>query len=116
MSKIDKASFFAASQYCSTPVTGENTPRYSFNGVINQRRKALDLIKQIAGLMRATVYYRNGSIKIALDKAETTTDYLFTNANVVNGKFNYSGIEKDKKYTQVNVTYFNNNIQEPLIS
>ena len=110
--KIDKASFFAASQYCSTPVTGENTPRYSFNGVINQRRKALDLIKQIAGLMRATVYYRNGSIKIALDKAETTTDYLFTNANVVNGKFNYSGIDKDKKYTQVNVTYFNNNIQE----
>ncbi len=110
--KIDKASFFAASQYCSTPITGEDTPRYSFNGVINQRRKALDLIKQIAGLMRATVYYKNGSIKIALDKAETVTSYLFTNANVVDGKFNYSGLDKDKKFTQVNVAYFNNSIQE----
>ena len=110
--KIDKASFFEASKHCSTPITGEDTPRYSFNGVINQRRKALDLIKQIAGLMRATVYYRNGNIKIALDKAETTTDYLFTNANVVDGKFNYAGLDKDKKYTQVNVTYYNNDIQE----
>ena len=110
--KIDKASFFEASKHCSTPITGEDTPRYSFNGVINRRRKALDLIKQVASLMRATVYYKDGSIKIALDKAETTTNYLFTNANVVDGKFSYSGIDKDKKYTQVNVAYFNNNIQE----
>ena len=109
-SKIDKASFFIASQYCSTPVTGESTPRYSFNGVINQRKKAIDLIRQVAALMRATVYYKNGSIKIALDKLESTTSYLFTNANVVDGKFSYSGIDKDKKYTQVNVTYFNNDI------
>ncbi len=111
-SKINKPSFFEASKHCSTPITGEDTPRYSFNGVINRRRKALDLIKQIAGLMRATVYYKDGSIKIALDKAETVTSYLFTNANIINGKFNYSGIDKDKKYTQVNVAYFNNNIQE----
>ena len=110
--KIDKASFYVASLYCATPVTGETTPRYSFNGVINQRRKALDLIKQIAGLMRATIYYKSGSIKIALDREESTTSYLFTNANVIDGKFNYSGIDKDKKYTQVNITYFNNDIQE----
>ena len=110
--KIDKASFYVASLYCATPVTGETTPRYSFNGVINQRKKAIDLIKQVAALMRATVYYKNGSIKIALDKLESTTSYLFTNANVVDGKFSYSGIDKDKKYTQVNVTYFNNDIQE----
>jgi len=110
--KINKASFYAASLYCSTPVTGEDTPRYSFNGVINKRRKALALIKEIAGLMRATVYYQNGSIKIAIDKAETVTSYLFTNANVVEGKFNYAGLDKDKKFTQVNVAYFNNGIQE----
>ena len=110
--KIDKASFYVASLYCATPVTGETTPRYSFNGVINQRRKALDLIKEIAGLMRATIYYKSGSIKIALDREESTTSYLFTNANVIDGKFNYSGIDKDKKYTQVNITYFNNDIQE----
>tara|TARA_R100000353_G_scaffold95989_2_gene70266 strand:+ start:2074 stop:5781 length:3708 start_codon:yes stop_codon:yes gene_type:complete len=111
-STIDKASFFAASQYCSTPITGEDTPRYSFNGVINKRRKALNLIKEIASLMRATIYYRNGSIKIALDKLETNTSYLFTNANVVDGKFSYSGLDKDKKFTQVNVSYFNMDIQE----
>ena len=110
-SKIDKASFYAASLYCSR-FNSTNKPRYSFNGVINQRKKALDLIKEVAGLMRATVYYKNGSIKIALDKPESVTSYLFTNANVVNGAFSYSGTDKDKKYTQINVSYFNNEIQE----
>jgi len=110
-SKIDKASFYAASAYCSD-FNNTGKPRYSFNGVINKRKKALDLIKEVAGLMRATVYYQNGSIKIALDKPETVTSYLFTNANVVNGQFTYSGTDKDKKITQINVSYFNNNIQE----
>lgn len=110
-SKIDKASFYAASAYCSD-FNNTGKPRYSFNGVINQRKKALDLIKEVAGVMRATVYYKNGSIKIALDKPETVTSYVFTNANVVNGSFTYSGTDKDKKYTQINVSYFNNDIQE----
>jgi hypothetical protein len=109
--KIDKASFYAASAYCSD-FNNSGKPRYSFNGVINRRKKALDLIKEVAGLMRATVYYKNGSIKIALDKSETVTSYLFTNANVVDGAFTYSGTDKDKKYTQINVSYFNNEIQE----
>ena len=109
--KIDKASFYAASVYCSD-FNNSGKPRYSFNGVINKRKKALDLIKEVAGLMRATVYYKNGSIKIALDKPETVTSYLFTNANVVDGAFTYSGTDKDKKYTQINVSYFNNEIQE----
>ena len=110
--KINKASFYEASAYCSTPVSGQTTPRFSFNGVLNQRKKALDVIKEVASLMRASLYYKNGSIKIAIDKPETVTSYLFTNANVVDGSFSYSGSDKDKKYTQVNVSYFNNQIQE----
>ena len=110
--KIDKASFLAASLYCATPVLGETKPRYSFNGVIKTRKKALDIVREIAGLMRATLYYRNGSLKIAIDKPETVVSYLFTNANVIDGLFNYSGIDKDKKFNQVNVSYFNNDIQE----
>tara|TARA_R100001510_G_scaffold15010_1_gene12322 strand:- start:1647 stop:5249 length:3603 start_codon:yes stop_codon:yes gene_type:complete len=110
--KIDKASFFAASLYCSTPLPNQTSPRYSFNGVIKTRKKALDIIREVAGLMRATLYYRNGSLKIAIDKPETLVSYLFTNANVVDGLFNYSGTDKDKKFTQVNVSYFNNDIQD----
>tara|TARA_B100001093_G_scaffold329932_1_gene314958 strand:- start:1929 stop:5861 length:3933 start_codon:yes stop_codon:yes gene_type:complete len=108
--KIDIASFYAASAHSSALIGGK--ARYSFNGVIKQRRKALQIIKEIAGLMRATLYYKSGSLKIALDVPESTVSYLFTNANVVNGVFNYSGIDKDKKYTQINVSYFNNDIQE----
>ena len=110
-SKIDSASFFAASQYCCD-FNNTGLPRFSFNGVLNRRKKALDVIKEIASFMRATLYYKNGSIKIAIDKPETVTSYLFTNANVVDGAFNYSGNDKDKKYTQINVSYFNNDIQE----
>ena len=108
---IDKASFYEASLYCSDfHSTGQ--PRYSFNGVINQRKKALDVIKEVAGVMRATIYYKNGNLKVAVDKQETVTSYLFTNANVVDGQFSYSGSEKDKKYSQINVAYYNNKLQE----
>ena len=111
---IDKPSFYTASLYCSELVNTPDgqTPRFSFNGIINTRKKGLDVIKEVAGLMRASLYYKNGSLKISLEKPETVTSYLFTNANVVDGVFNYSGIDKDKKFTQINVTYFNNNIQE----
>ncbi len=108
---IDKASFYEASLYCSDfHNTGQ--PRYSFNGVLNTRKKALDVIKEVAGVMRATIYYKNGNLKIAVDKQETDTSYLFTNANVVDGQFNYSGSERDKKYSQINVAYYNNKLQE----
>ena len=110
-STIDKASFYEASLYCSNFAnTGE--PRYSFNGVLNVRKKALDVIKEVAGIMRATLYYKNGNLKIALDKKETDTSYLFTNANVVDGQFNYVGSDKDKKFSQINVAYYNNDLQE----
>ena len=109
--KIDKASFYAASLYCSA-FGNSGKPRYSFNGVIKTRKKALEIIREVAALMRATLYYKNGSLKIALDKPETVVSYLFTNANVIDGIFSYSGTEKDKKFTQVNVSYFNNDIQE----
>jgi len=111
---IDKASFYAASEYCSELISSPDgqIPRYSFNGVIKTRKKGLDVIREVAGVMRASLYYKNGSLKIALDKPDTVTSYLFTNANVVDGAFNYSGTDKDKKFTQVNVSYFNNDIQE----
>ena len=108
--KIDKPSFYVASAHSSALIGGK--ARYSFHGVIKQRKKAIEIIKEIAGIMRATLYYKNGLLKIALDVPESTVSYLFTNANVVDGVFNYSGVEKDKKYTQVNVSYFNNDIQE----
>ena len=63
--KIDKASFYAASTYCSGLIAGK--PRYSFNGVIKTRKKALDVIKEVCGLMRASLYYRGGSLKIGID-------------------------------------------------
>ena len=110
--KVDKASFYLASSYCATPVLGEKKPRYSFNGVIKARKKAINIIREIAGMIRATLYYRNGSLKIAIDKPETVVSYLFTNANVVDGLFNYSGVDKDKKFNQINVAYFNNDIQD----
>ena len=74
--------------------------------LLRQEKNGLTVIKEVAGVMRASLYYKNGSLKIALDKPDTVTSYLFTNANVVDGAFNYSGTDKDKKFTQVNVSYF----------
>ena len=96
-SSLDPYTFYGVSNYCSALVNDGNNgtePRFSLNVNINNRRDALSLIKDLCSVMRAIPYYEEGTIKIAQDApknpdapSELTFDYVFNNANVVEGDF-----------------------------
>ena len=121
-SELDPYTFYGVSTYCSALVDdgdGGEEPRFSINVNINNRRDAMALIKDICSVMRAIPYYEEGTIKIAQDAPKDhdnpsvlSFDYVFNNANVVNGEFVYSGTSSKTRFNVINVSYFDLNTQE----
>ena len=123
-SAIDIQNFYAISRYCSELVddgTGNGTfePRFSLNVNIRTQREALELINDICNVMRAVPFYGEGSIKISQDAPKDITDpdklefeYVFNNANVVDGEFVYSGSSIKTRSNVINVSYLDLETQE----
>ena len=121
-SELDVFSFFGVSKYCSQLVddgNGGQEPRFSINANINNRRDAMAVIKDICSVMRAIPYYEEGTIKISQDApkdidnpSSVSFDYVFNNANVVNGEFVYSGSSSKTRFNVINVSYFDLETQE----
>ena len=121
-SELDPYTFYGVSTYCSALVNdgdGGQEPRFSINVNINNRRDAMELIKDICSVMRAIPYYEEGTIKIAQDAPKDhdnpsalSFDYIFNNANVVNGEFVYSGTSSKTRFNVINVSYFDLSTQE----
>ncbi len=121
-SELDPYTFYGVSTYCSALVDdgdGGQEPRFSINVNINNRRDAMALIKDICSVMRAIPYYEEGTIKIAQDAPKDhanpsalSFDYVFNNANVVNGDFVYSGTSSKTRFNVINVSYFDLSTQE----
>ena len=121
-SELDPYTFYGVSTYCSALVNdgdGGQEPRFSINVNINNRRDAMALIKDICSVMRAIPYYEEGTIKIAQDAPKDhdnpsalSFDYVFNNANVVNGEFVYSGTSSKTRFNVINVSYFDLSTQE----
>ena len=121
-SELDPYTFYGVSTYCSALVDdgdGGQEPRFSINVNINNRRDAMALIKDICSVMRAIPYYEEGTIKIAQDAPKDQSnpsalsfDYVFNNANVVNGEFVYSGTSSKTRFNVINVSYFDLRTQE----
>jgi len=119
---LDVFSFFEASKYASTiiedPITGTSEPRFSCNVILNQRNDAYTLINDLCSVMNAMPFYSVGALQIGQDRPTNTTtntsdaQYLFTNANVTETGFNYAGSGQRTKFTEVEVSYFDNETQQ----
>tara|TARA_R100000231_G_scaffold38157_1_gene33449 strand:+ start:2904 stop:6644 length:3741 start_codon:yes stop_codon:yes gene_type:complete len=119
---LDLFSFFEASKYSSAlitdPITKTTEPRFSTNIILNQRRDAYSLISDLCSVMRAEAFYSNGSLSIVQDRptntATNTSDpqYIFNNSNISEQGFSYSTVGQKTKFTEVEVSYFNNDTQD----
>jgi predicted phage tail protein len=92
-SRLDKFSFFAASQYCNEIVPdgfGSYEPRFSCNVNIQTSEEAYKLINDMCSVFRAMPYWAVGSLTVSQDKPVDPA-YLFTLANVTEEGFSYSG-------------------------
>lgn len=106
---VDKWSLYYASMYCDELVSdgnGGREPRFTFNGVINSREQAFDVIMNVAGVFRSMVYAGNGQIFLAQD-APRNIKRTFGNVNVIGGMFNYEGSAATARHTAIEVTWIN---------
>jgi len=119
---LDVFSFYSASAYASElitdPITETTEPRFSCNVILNQRMDAYTLINDLCSIMNAMPFYGVGTLQIAQDRptntATNTSDpvYIFTNANVTANGFTYQGTGQRTKFTEVEVSYFDNDTQQ----
>jgi predicted phage tail protein len=113
-SRLDKWSFFAASQYANEKVpTGRYNsdgtailePRFSCNINIQTQDEAFKLINDMCSVFRAMPYWSTGSLTISQDRPENPA-YLFTLANITKDGFSYSSSSLKTRPTVVVVSYF----------
>jgi predicted phage tail protein len=99
--QLDKSSLYQISQYCNEYVPdgyGANERRFLCNAYIQGSSKAFDLINAIVSCFRGMVYWGDGTI-YAVQDAPTGPTRLFTQADVVDGIFNYTGSALRSRHT-----------------
>ena len=109
---IDLASFLVAAKYCEEK-------KIEFNGYINRKSDALDLIRSVASTFQGSLIYAGGYASLVIDKklelADEAQFRLYSEANTIqetddNGEvtepcFTYEGTAKKARTTAVEVSY-----------
>lgn len=110
-SRLDKWSFYAASQYANELVaTGLPAPkpsqeaRFSCNVSIQSSEEVFTLINNLLSVFRSQGYWAGGSVTVAQDRPQDAS-YLFGPSNVIGGNFVYQGSDLRTRPTVVVVRY-----------
>jgi predicted phage tail protein len=108
-SRLDKWSFYAASQYANQLVTTglatpAQEPRFSCNVNIQNSEEAFTLVNNLLSVFRSQGYWSGGSVTIAQDRPKDSS-YIFGPSNVIDGFFNYQGSDIRTRPTVILVRY-----------
>ncbi|ESK41092.1 hypothetical protein P256_00077 [Acinetobacter nectaris CIP 110549] len=106
---LDKASLYRLGQYCDEMVSdgqGGLEPRFTCNVYIQSAEDAYSILSKLAGVFRAISYWDGDAI---ICDADIPQDVFFnyTNANVIDGKFEYSGTRARDRHTVAKVAWSN---------
>ncbi|HFV1020290.1 TPA: host specificity protein J [Escherichia coli] len=106
---IDKWTLYQVAQYCDQPVPdgkgGSGTePRYTCNVYVQERNDAYTVLRDFAAIFWGMTYWGGDQI-VALADMPRDVDYSYTRANVVNGRFTYSGSTTKTRYTTALVSW-----------
>lgn len=104
---IDKWTLYSIAQYCDELVPdgyGGMEPRYTCNLYLQERSEAFTLITNMASIAHAATYGSGGGIAFVQD-APRDPIALFTPANVIEGKFEYSGASIKAQHNVVLVSW-----------
>ncbi|MCG9965377.1 TipJ family phage tail tip protein [Shewanella cutis] len=108
-SLVDKWELYQIAQYCDQLVPngkGGTEPRYICNIYIQQATEAWQVLRDLASIYRGMTYWSNGQIYSVADMPRDM-DFIYTNANVIDGKFSYSSSSEKVKYTRALVSWDN---------
>ncbi|WP_072669721.1 phage tail protein [Vibrio injensis] len=106
---VDKYELYRIAQYCDQLVPngkGGTEHRYECNIYIATAAEAWQVLRDIASIYRGMIYWMQSQMTVRADMPRDM-DYIFTNANVIDGAFTYSGSDERVKYTRALVSYDN---------
>ncbi|MGY2183267.1 host specificity protein J [Pseudomonas agarici] len=105
--QVDKWELYRIGQYCDQMVPngkGGTEPRFTCNLFLQTRAGALDVLQDLATTFRGMAYWAAGSVMAVADIPEDPV-YTYSNANVIDGKFSYTGSSKKSRYTVALVSW-----------
>lgn len=107
--QIDKWALYTIARYCDEMVpdgNGGTEPRFTCNVFLQTASDAYKLIGDLASLFRGIAYWNGVTITASADMPGDPS-YLYTNANVIDGKFSYASSPRSTRYTTALVTWNN---------
>ncbi|MDP2808632.1 MAG: phage tail protein [Rhodocyclaceae bacterium] len=105
--QIDKWGLYDIARHCDELVPdgfGGTEPRFTCNLYLQTREEAYKVIQNMASIFRGIAWWQAGSIMVSADKP-TDPSMLFTAANVIDGKFSYSGSARKARHTVALVSW-----------
>ncbi|WON79091.1 phage tail protein [Acinetobacter sp. UGAL515B_02] len=106
---LDKASLYKLGQYCDGLVSdgaGGLEPRFTCNVYIQSADDAYTILIRLAGVFRAISYWDGDSIVCDADMPQDVF-FNYTNANVIDGTFEYTGTRARDRHTVAKVAWDN---------
>lgn len=105
--QIDKWSLYSISQFCDQLVPdgfGGMEPRFTCNILFADRAEAYTVLQNLASVFRGMIYWSSGLVSLSQDSPKDPT-YLYTPANVVDGRFTYQGSSAKTRHTVALVSW-----------
>jgi len=105
--QVDKWSLYTIGKYCDEKVIngrGGFESRFSCNVYFQTRQEAYKVLQDLASCFRSMIYWSEGSI-ISVQDSPRDPVHLFTQANVVDGIFSYSGSSSKTRHTVALVSW-----------
>lgn len=106
-SQVNKWALYTIARYCDELVPdgfGGMEPRFACNCFVPGRTGAYDLMQSLASVFRGMIFWAGGAITATQDAPKDPV-YLYTQANVVDGKFTYQGASAQNTHTVARVTW-----------
>ncbi|AYL16352.1 DUF1983 domain-containing protein [Pseudomonas syringae pv. actinidiae] len=108
---VDKWELYRIAQYCDQDVpngVGGVEPRFLCDMNLQGKANAWSLLRDISGIYRGMTYWAQGQLVAQADMPRAQDfDYVFTRANVIDGKFTYGSASAKTRYTRAIVGYDN---------
>ncbi|WP_368876763.1 TipJ family phage tail tip protein [Proteus vulgaris] len=111
ISEVDKFALYAIGRYCDEQVDdgfGGKEPRMTCNAYITDMRKAYDVMGDMCAMMRIMPVWNGRTLTFIQDRPSDVV-WPYTNANVIDGNFQYSFSALKSRHTAVEVRFIDPN-------
>ncbi len=106
-SMIDRYALYQIGAYCDQLVSdgmGGQEPRFVCNVYLQSQADALRVLNDLTSVFRGMSYWANGQVVAVADRPSDPV-YTYTNANVIDGRFEYTGADLSTRKTVALVSW-----------